>query len=113
MSLLALTLAFSGFVALCLSMEKHQMDLHGADRASTAVMQRLRWGGWALTAASFVVAVIAQGWVIGPLWWLGAMTASGALIAFGLLPYRPRWVKPAALALPVVALVAMLFGSLG
>lgn len=113
MSALAAALAFSGFVALCLSMEKHQMELHGANRADTASMRRLRWSGWALTVAAFIVAVAARGWTIGPLWWLGAMTASGAVIAFGLLPYRPRWVKPAALALPVIALVSMLLSSLG
>ncbi|WDS37888.1 DUF3325 domain-containing protein [Pseudoxanthomonas sp.] len=113
MSALAIALAFSSFVALCLSMEKHQMDLHGADRAGPAVMRRLRWAGWALTLAAFAVAVAARGWTIGPLWWLGAMTASGAVITFGLLPYRPRWVKPAALALPVIALVSMLLTGLG
>jgi len=113
MSVLALALAFSGLVALCLSMEKHQLDLHGGKRAGTAAMRRLRWTGWSLTMAAFAVAVAARGWTIGPLWWLGAMTVSGAVISFGLLPYRPRWVKPAALALPVIALVAMLLTRLG
>jgi hypothetical protein len=113
MSGFAMALAFSGFVALCLAMEKHQMDLHGANRAGAKAMQRLRWTGWALTAAAFVVAVVARGWTIGPLWWLGAMTASGAVITFGLLPYRPRWMKPAALALPLIALMSMLLTSLG
>jgi ABC-type enterochelin transport system permease subunit len=113
MSALAFALAFSAFVALCLSMEKHQMDLHGANRADALAMQRLRWTGWVLTVAAFVVAIMARGWTIGPLWWLGTMTASGVAITYGLLPYRPRWIKPAALALPVVALVSMLLTSLG
>ncbi|SEL45955.1 Protein of unknown function [Pseudoxanthomonas sp. GM95] len=113
MSALAFALAFSAFVALCLSMEKHQVELHGAQRAGAATMQRLHWAGWALTAAAFAVAVVARGWTIGPLWWLGTMTASGIAITYGLLPYRPRWVKPAALTLPVLALVAMLLSRLG
>jgi hypothetical protein len=113
MSALAFALAFSAFVALCLSMEKHQMDLHGAKRADVAAMRRLRWAGWALTVAAFVVAIIARGWTIGPLWWLGTMTVSGIAITYGLLPYRPRWITPAALALPVVALVSMLLTGLG
>ncbi len=113
MSALAFALAFSAFVALCLSMEKHQMDLHGAKRADAVAMQRLRWVGWALTVAALTVAIIARGWAIGPLWWLGTMTVSGIAITYGLLPYRPRWITPAALALPVVALVSMLLTRLG
>lgn len=104
MSLLVLALVFSAFVALCLSMEKHQMDLHGAARASAPVMHRLSMAGWALTVCAFVVAVLARGWAIGPLLWLGAMTLSGIVVTFGLLPYRPRWLKPAALVMPVLAL---------
>ena len=37
--------------------------------------------------------------------WMGAMTISGVLIAFGLYPWRPRWIAPLAWVLPVVGLV--------
>lgn len=110
MSLLAIALAFSGMVALCLGMEKHQQELHGAARADARVRRRWAWLGWALVAASFAGAVAARGWGLGPVLWLVAMTVSGIAIAFGLLPYRPRWVKPGALLLPLLALVGLLVG---
>ncbi|WP_337052776.1 DUF3325 domain-containing protein [Pseudoxanthomonas sp. USHLN014] len=110
MSLLAIALAFSGFVGLCLGMEKHQLELHGAARAQDRVRRRWAWLGWALVAASFVCAVAARGWGIGPVLWLVAMTVSGIAITFGLLPYRPRWVKPGAVLLPLLALAGLLAG---
>lgn len=113
MSLLALTLAFSGLVALCLAMERHQVELNGARRIGPAGIRALRWGGWLLLVVAFGLSVLARGWGGGPIWWLGALTASGIGITYGLLPYRPRWVKPAAMVLPVVALVSMLLTSLG
>lgn len=108
MSLLAIALAFSGLVALCLGMEKHQLELHGA--AHAVARRRWAWRGWALVTASFACAIGARGWGIGPILWLVAMTLSGVLIAFGLLPYRPRWVKPGAVLLPLVALAGLLAG---
>lgn len=103
MMLFAISLAFSGFIALCLGMEKHQMDLYGTARASATTMQRIGWIGWALTGASFAAAILARGWAVGPVLWLGAMTLGGIVITYGLLPYRPQWIKPAAYALPVAA----------
>lgn len=110
MSLLAIALAFSGFVALCLGMEKHQLELHGAAHAQAATRRRWAWLGWTLVTASLACAVGARGWGIGPILWLVAMTLSGIVITFGLLPYRPRWVKPGAVLLPLVALAGLLAG---
>lgn len=110
MMLFAISLAFSGFIALCLGMEKHQMDLYGPARASATTMQRIGRIGWALTGASFAVAVFARGWAIGPVLWLGAMTLGGIAITYGLLPYRPHWIKPVAFALPALAAVLWLTG---
>lgn len=89
--LLLTALAYSGFTALCLSMEKHQLDLHGTARAGVARMRRWRWLGWSLLALALLVASQAEGWARGPVIWLGAMTAAGLSLALGVLPYRPRW----------------------
>ncbi|CTP86268.1 DUF3325 domain-containing protein [Xanthomonas graminis] len=108
MNLLGLGLAFSGFVALCLAMEKHQLELYGAQRAAPARMRQLRSAGWLLLAAAFACCVTALGWSIGPVLWLGTLSASAALLTYGLLPYRPRAIVPLALAAPPLGLAAAL-----
>jgi hypothetical protein len=108
MSLLGLALAFSGFVALCLAMEKHQMELHGARRATPARTRQLRGVGWLLLGAAFACCVTAAGWGIGPVLWLGTLSASAALLTYGLLPYRPRAIVPLALIAPPLGLVGAL-----
>ena len=108
MMLLALALSFSAFTALSLSMEKHQHDLHG--KAAAAPARRVQWRvlGWALLAAAFALCVADHGWAMGPLLWLGAMTLAGVALSFGLYPYRPTWIAPLAIALPVLGLVLVL-----
>ena len=103
MMLLALALSFSAFTALSLSMEKHQHDLHG----KAAPARRVQWRvlGWALLAAAFALCVADHGWAMGPVLWLGAMTLAGVALSFGLYPYRPTWIAPLAIALPVLGLV--------
>ncbi len=102
MMLLALGLSFAAFTALSLAMEKHQRELQrGAARTSL-----WRWLGWGLLALAFAVCVADHGWAAGPVLWLGALTAAGLLLAFGLYPYRPRWIVPLAWALPVIGLAA-------
>lgn len=105
---LAIAVSFSAFTALSLAMEKHQLDLHG--KAAAALPRRHAWRvlGWVLLTLAFGLCVWDRGWALGPLLWLGAMTVSGAALAFGLYPFRPRWITPLALALPVVALAAVL-----
>ncbi|MCO7488176.1 DUF3325 domain-containing protein [Stenotrophomonas maltophilia] len=104
MMLLALALSFSAFTALSLSMEKHQHDLHG--KAAAAPARRVQWRvlGWALLAAAFALCVADHGWAMGPVLWLGAMTLAGVALSFGLYPYRPTWIAPLAIALPVLGL---------
>lgn len=105
MMLLALALSFSAFTALSLSMEKHQHDLHGKAAAAPARRMQGRVLGWALLAAAFALCVADQGWAMGPVLWLGAMTLAGVTLSFGLYPYRPTWIAPLAIALPVLGLV--------
>ncbi|MBT2766501.1 DUF3325 domain-containing protein [Stenotrophomonas sp. ISL-67] len=106
MMLLALTFNFSAFTALSLAMEKHQLDLHGKANAGPARMRLWRWLGWALLVIAFGLCVADHGWAAGPVLWLGAMTISGLLIAFGLYPWRPRWIAPLAWALPVIGVAS-------
>lgn len=108
MMLLAITVSFSAFTALSLAMDKHQLDLHGKAAATPARMRRWRWLGWALLALALALCVCDHGWAAGPVLWLGAMTVSGVLIAFGLYPFRPRWIAPLAWVLPVVGLAVAL-----
>lgn len=110
MMLLAITLSFSAFTVLSLAMNKHQLDLHGKAGASASRMRVWRWVGWTLLTVAFALCVLDHGWAIGPVLWLGALTISGLLIAFGLYPYRPRWIAPLAWALPVVGLAVALVG---
>ena len=108
MMLLSIALSYSGFTALSLAMDKHQQELHGKTQASPGRMRAWRWLGWFVLTAAFALCVWKHGWALGPVLWLGALTAAGLVIAFGLYPYRPRWIVPLAWALPVVGLVAML-----
>lgn len=110
MMLLALCLSFSAFTALSLAMEKHQLDLHGKQAASAS--RRRLWSvlGWTLLASAFALAVADHGWAMGPVLWLGAMTVAGLLLAFGLYPWKPRWIAPLALALPVLGLAVAVLG---
>ncbi|MCL7714251.1 DUF3325 domain-containing protein [Stenotrophomonas mori] len=104
MSLLALALAFSAFAALSLGMEKHRPVLAGAAPASARRLRAWRVLGWLLLTGAFALCVGDQGWALGPVVWLGALTVAGLLLAYGLHPYRPRWIVPLAWALPAVAL---------
>ena len=45
---------------------------------------------------------------MGPVLWLGALTLGGIVLAFALYPYRPKWIAPLAIALPVIGLVVAL-----
>ncbi|MGS0537445.1 DUF3325 domain-containing protein [Xanthomonas oryzae pv. oryzicola] len=85
-------------------MDTHRQALHG--RVSGAARSRqLRVPGWFLLVLTFGLAVQAQGWGIGPVLWLGTLTAAAALLSLllWLLPYRRGAIVPAALAAPVLA----------
>lgn len=104
MTVLAVALAVSGFAALCLAMEKHRLEVFGRD-GRILPARSLRPAGWLLLTASFAVSVAGSGWAIGPVLWLGALTAAALPLVFWMLPYRPRALVPLALALPPAAAV--------
>ncbi|WMJ68551.1 DUF3325 domain-containing protein [Stenotrophomonas sp. 24(2023)] len=108
MMLLALGVTFSAFTALSLAMEKHQQDLHG--KAAASPRRRTAWRvlGWLLLALTFALCVVDHGWAMGPVLWLGTLTVAGIGLAFGLYPYRPAWIAPLAIVLPVLGAVAAL-----
>ncbi|MFO3707338.1 DUF3325 domain-containing protein [Xanthomonas codiaei] len=108
--LLLLALNFSGFAALCLAMEKHQHEVRGRG-LGTARTRQLLVVGWLLLLFTFGLAVHAQAWGIGPVLWLGSLTAAAAVLALWLLPYRRGLILPAALIAPVLAGMAQLLAG--
>ncbi len=108
MMLLALALSFSAFTALSLAMEKHQHDLHGKAAASPARRTQWRVLGWLLLTVAFALCVADHGWAMGPVLWLGTMTLGGAVLSFGLYPYRPKWIAALAITLPAAGLLVAL-----
>ncbi len=108
---LAIALGFSGFTALWRAMEH---PAHASPRQSALTLRQrkqLRMAGWAMLTVSFALCWSARGGAIGTVLWFGTLTASAALLVFGLLPYRPRVIKPLAWGAPILAL--LLWGVLG
>jgi hypothetical protein len=104
---LNLTLSFAGLAALCLSMDRHHRAIAGLPQ-SRARARALRLSGWAVIAVSFAAAILTSDWNFGPVQWIGSITGA-ALLVVGLVSYRPRWVRPAAiLALPLALAAALL-----
>lgn len=108
MMLLALSLAFSAFTALSLAMDKPPAGAPGSLPARPARRRQWRVVGWALLAAALAVCVGRHGWALGPVLWLGTLTLGGLALAFGLYPFRPRWIAPLAWALPALSVLATL-----
>ncbi|GEP03230.1 DUF3325 domain-containing protein [Methylobacterium oxalidis] len=108
---LNLTLSFAALAALALSLDRHHRDAF-LTRAPRARARTLRLAGWAGILASLAVAVAFEGWNFGPVQWIGALTGA-ALLVVVLLSYRPRWLRPAALAALPLALVALPFALRG
>ena len=106
MNVLALCLAYSGLVLLCLAMSKHQRQLIGREIAGLRRIG-IRAAGVVLLLVSFASAVAAYGWQAGPVTWFGLLAVGGLLLAM-LLPHAPRaglklaWISPPAI---VVALL--------
>lgn len=80
-------IAFAGFVALCLAMEKHFSDLLGR-KPRPRHLHLLRFAGW-LLILSLVLSVHQRGWALGLVEWTAVLMAGVTLWVFG-LPYQPR-----------------------
>ncbi|NIF26079.1 DUF3325 domain-containing protein [Pantoea sp. Tr-811] len=102
-------IGFSGFVALCLAMEKHFSDLLGR-KPGPGQLRNLRIAGWLLLALSLLLAVHLRGWDHGLLEWVAVLMAGVTLWVFG-LPYLPKVLLGlAALSLVLGPLLALLGG---
>lgn len=105
--LFALALAYAGFTALCLAMERHHEEVFRSRRIPPNRRLVLRVAGWGLLTASFPACIAYWGWVIGPVAWCGLLTAAALPLAL-LLPYAPRIAAGFAPVAPILAGLAAL-----
>lgn len=91
-----LALAFSGFAATSITMDRHYADIHGRGKeASRTTRLRLRTLGWIGLALSFMACIGASGWHIGPVLWCGVLSLAAWSVTL-LLQYHPRKVMQGA-----------------
>ncbi|MEG3171263.1 DUF3325 family protein [Sphingomonas sp. ZB1N12] len=86
MSVLSLLLATAAFVLLGLATDAHHRRRFGA--CPQRRRRTFRTGGWLALIASVVPAMLARGWIFGPILWVGSIMA-GAGIAFLALNFIP------------------------
>lgn len=104
----AVALAYAGFAALSLAMDRHHADVFGRGKEPSArARQWLRAGGVIALALSLMACVERQGWNIGPILWCGAMTLGALLLSGLLLPYAPRWALRLAVVSAPVGLLSL------
>lgn len=109
-SLLGLALAYAGMAGLGFAMDRHHEQLTQLRETPARRRVLLRIGGAALLVVAAVPCVIAWGATVGPVAWLGFLSA-GALPVALMLPYRPRgaaWLAGAAAVAGGVALAVAL-----
>lgn len=85
---LTLALAFAGFTSLALSMDRHQRDFFRR-RLDGTRSRRLRHMGWVLLAGSAVPCIAGEGWGMGLVIWLGALTPAAGGVLGGLTATSP------------------------
>ncbi len=107
---LSLALAYAGFTALSLAMERHHEQAHGHRRIPAGRRRLLRIAGWGLVAASPAPCIALAGWGDGSVLWCGLLTAALLPLAL-LLAYAPRVVATSAVVALPAALVAALLGA--
>jgi hypothetical protein len=103
MTWLAFALAYAALATLALAMTPHHRAVFGGEPPA-ARRRVLRAGGWLLFAFSFVAAIAAQGWEVGPVLWCAELAAAGFGLTL-LLAYAPR---RCAFPLPILLLAAFL-----
>ncbi|HYG41645.1 MAG TPA: DUF3325 domain-containing protein [Bordetella sp.] len=87
MSIAAFCLAYAGFAALCLGMERHYeavFDRELPRRHRTP----LRAFGWTALALSLWASAAVWGWRYGTVEWIGILTLAGLLLVW-FVSYRP------------------------
>lgn len=87
MSLLPLLLAITAFLLLGLATDAHyRLRFGSAPGPARRIL--LRRVGWIALVGAFVPAILAQGWIFGPILWSGAIMggAAAAFLALNMLP---------------------------
>lgn len=102
----SLILAFGGFAALALAMDRHHGQMHRG-RPAPRLRRLLMAAGWAALVLSAVPSIAAWGWAFGLTGWAGCLTLVATLLAL-LLTYAPRTALfMAAGAAPLAAVLAL------
>ena len=111
-SLLGFALAYAGMACLSFAMDRHHEQLTRGREVPARRRIVLRAMGAVLLAASVVPCVMAWGPTVGPVAWLGFLSA-GALPVALLLPYRPRAVAWGAGAAAVAGSAGLVLAQAG
>ncbi len=85
----ALTLALAAFAFALFGLSTFDHHRRRLGRApAVATVRRMRLGAWAALLLSFPPAILAQGWVFGPILWVGSVMLGAGLLflALNLLP---------------------------
>jgi len=101
-----LLLAFSGFVALSLTMKRHYVDIYGRGEASEPVQRRLTAAGWIVLVFALSLLIGVEGFGYGLILWFGSLTASAWILVL-MLNYAARGIVPMALSCALLALVLL------
>ncbi|MCJ2060730.1 DUF3325 domain-containing protein [Methylobacterium sp. J-048] len=104
---LSLTLSFSSFAALALSMDRHHRAVFRVP-APRSRFRSLRAAGWSGLAVSLAASIACSGWNFGPVQWIGGLTGA-ALLVVAVMSYRPAWLRAAAIAALPLAMIALPF----
>ncbi|RQO39710.1 DUF3325 domain-containing protein [Variovorax sp. KBW07] len=114
-SLLSLALAHAGMAALSFAIDRHHEQLtQRRDEMPARRRVLLRVAGALLLIAAVVPCVMAWGGTVGPVAWLGFLSAGALLVAL-LLPYRPKgaaWLAACAAITGCAGLATALAGLL-
>lgn len=89
MTLISLLLSLAAFALFGLATHQHGRR-YLARTPARPVQQRMRAVAWAALALAFAAAIVARGWVMGPVWWTaGVMLGAGlTFLALNFLPAR-------------------------
>ncbi|PIB91580.1 DUF3325 domain-containing protein [Caulobacter sp. FWC2] len=87
-ALLTLIVGVVSFLALCLSLTRHQRDLLGRD-LPRRIIQAMRIGGYGGIVLAYLIQAIAHGPAYGAVVWAGLLTISAVLVV-AVLTLRAR-----------------------
>lgn len=87
MTIIALFATIAAFALFALSTDEHHQRRLGR-RPPARLRHRLRLWAWAAVALAFVSAIIARGWIYGPILWFGVLMLGAGLVflALNLVP---------------------------